>query len=694
MSNRRLSQACLLILLALAAPLHAQEHPPSRAGAASTKSAKDRAGIPVTHQLVIDRCKACHDVDEQGRMSRISYMRKSPEGWEISIKRMVRLYEILLEPAEAREMVRYLANDHGLTREEAARGLYEAERRVHWSEADRDQDLRKTCGACHTLGRVLSQQRDEKEWKLLKATHLAFFPLADFQAFRGRSRFGGDSGIDFENMTEAEIEEIFERRRREARRKGDRADKVLRALAKSQPLMSESWKTWSVNRRSVPVAGTWAVKGHEVGVGDLFGTLVVRKDGEDTYVTEWRLARADGSSLVRRGKGILYAGYSWRGRSSGEGDEESWREVLLLDDSWNAMKGRLFWGAYSEIGIDVDLMRLTGTPRIFAVQNGALPIPSQSHRLTVLGDGFPEDLAAGDFSLGQGITVKNAVRESADRVVLTVDVAVTAERGRRKISFRATPGPDLLVLYDTVDYIKVEPGRGLARVGGRAMPPQTERFEAWSMNRGPDGKLYTEDDYAIEVVPAKWSLEEFPIRENDDDVRFVGRIDADTGVFTPALDGPNPNRRFEANNVGEVYVVAETELEVRDVPLKSKPPTKPGKWGKPPAAARGGGRRGRPAGGEPEPPAGAEGEHGPPPAPPANPPPAGEEERPPSPPDVSPQQEKPQEEATTEPAPKPTEPPKQEPIVKVKRVFRARGRLLVTVPIYARWDRLEWNEDR
>ena len=692
MSNRRLPQVFLLVLLALTASYDAQERRPSRSRGASSASSMERPGIPVTNQLVIDRCKACHDVDDKGRMSRISYMRKSPEGWEISIKRMVRLYEVPLVPAEAREMVRYLSNDHGLTRDEAARGLYEAERRVHWSEADRDQDLRKTCGACHTLGRVLSQQRDGKEWKLLKATHLAFFPLADFQAFRGRSMFGRDSGIDFENMTEAEIEEVFEQRRREARRKGDRADKVLRALAKTQPLMSESWKTWSVNRRSVPVEGTWAVKGHEVGRGDLFGKLVIRKEADDSYVTEWRLTRADGSSLIRRGKGLLYAGYSWRGRASSEGDDETWREVLLLNESWNAMSGRLFWGAYNEIGIDVELMRLTGAPRIFAVQNGALPIPSESIRLTVLGDGFPADLVADDFALGQGVTVTEATREAADRVILTVDVSESAKRGRRKVSFRAIPGPDLLVLYDTVDYIKIEPGRGLARVGGRTMPPQTERFEAWSMNRGPDGRLYTADDYPIEVVPAKWSLEEFPIRENDDDVRFVGRIDADTGVFTPGLDGPNPERRFEANNVGEVYVVAETELEVRDVPLTQKPPMKPGKWGRPPGARRQG-RGGRPSGaGEENPPAGpgAEEGHGPPPSQPPEPQVVGDEDAPPSPSAAPHGQEKPRE----KPSPKPAEKPAAKPIVMVKRSYRARGRLIVTVPIYARWDRLDWNEDR
>ena len=39
-------------------------------------------GIPVTSDLVQRVCGSCHRVDEQGRMSRISYQRTTPEGWQ------------------------------------------------------------------------------------------------------------------------------------------------------------------------------------------------------------------------------------------------------------------------------------------------------------------------------------------------------------------------------------------------------------------------------------------------------------------------------------------------------------------------------------------------------------------------------------------------------------------------------------
>ena len=41
-----------------------------------------------------------------------------------------------------------------------------------------------------------------------------------------------------------------------------------------------------------------------------------------------------------------------------------------------------------------------------------------------------------------------------------------------------------------------------------------------------------------------------------DDKDFVGTIDQKSGLFTPNLDGPNPQRRHGTNNYGDVWVVA------------------------------------------------------------------------------------------------------------------------------------------
>ncbi len=51
--------------------------------------------------------------------------------------------------------------------------------------------------------------------------------------------------------------------------------------------------------------------------------------------------------------------------------------------------------------------------------------------------------------------------------------------------------------------------------------------------------------------------EEFVASFGDDDVQYVGTIDAKTGFFTPASDGPNPKRKSQRNNYGDVWAVAQ-----------------------------------------------------------------------------------------------------------------------------------------
>ncbi|MBV8847681.1 MAG: hypothetical protein JO307_33120, partial [Bryobacterales bacterium] len=57
-----------------------------------------------------------------------------------------------------------------------------------------------------------------------------------------------------------------------------------------------------------------------------------------------------------------------------------------------------------------------------------------------------------------------------------------------------------------------------------------------------------------------WSIEEFYSVFGDDDKEFVGTLDGN-GLFTPNLDGPNPQRKFSRNNYGNVWVVATAKNE-------------------------------------------------------------------------------------------------------------------------------------
>ena len=593
-----------------------------------------RRGIAIEDPLVVVHCARCHKQDDDKLMTRISFLRKSPEGWSETIKRMIRLHGVQLSPTDAKQLVRSLANSNGLTRSEAERGLYESERRVHWSEESQDQDFRRACGECHPLGRVLLQQRDAEEWQLLRATHVAMFPLARGQMGGGppeeeMRRFGGPGGGGTNNArgrtrgsgaTPGGGGDSTPPRQGPTESVGDR---VLRKLSEDQPLFTESWDTWTKNRRDVPLAGTWTVVGHETGRGDLVGTAELQREAEGEYTVTWRLSFSDGTRLERSGRGLLYAGYSWRGRSQDPGpDGAQWREVLLLDDAWQQLRGRLFTGNYDEIGVDVTLHRDLARPRVLAVSDGAIPVPGVGHRVTVHGEALPATLTADDFFVGKGLRITAVERQSDRQAVLTLDADADAELGPRTIAFGSDPGSTRLQLYDTVDYVRIRPLQGFSRVGGLRMPKQLERFEAFAMHRGPDGKPYTDDDVDLFQVRPRWALEEFKVRDDDDDLAYVGAIDAQTGVFTPNVDGPNPARKWQANNVGDVFVTATVELDVAVRPEKPKPD---------PAA---------------------------------------------------------KEKAEEKDAP--AEPPPAAPLARERRTFLARSHLLVTVPLYTRWLVLDW----
>jgi quinohemoprotein amine dehydrogenase len=120
MMARRVAGGVLALAL-LAAPAQAQQP------ASTPPEAAADAGIPVTDELVVAKCGTCHRPDAQKRLTRISYRRASPENWERTIKRMIQLNHLALESAEARAIVKYLADNHGLAPDEARPVAFEAE---------------------------------------------------------------------------------------------------------------------------------------------------------------------------------------------------------------------------------------------------------------------------------------------------------------------------------------------------------------------------------------------------------------------------------------------------------------------------------------------------------------------------------------------------------------------------------------
>jgi quinohemoprotein amine dehydrogenase len=136
------------------------------------------------------------------------------------------------------------------------------------------------------------------------------------------------------------------------------------------------------------------------------------------------------------------------------------------------------------------------------------------------------------------------------------------------LSLRATTAVDGFAVYDTVDYVKVRPEDGMARLGGVKIPKQFVQFEAVAFHRGPDGEPLTDDDIELGPVEASWLLEEYHIRQDDDDLKYVGSIDQN-GLFTPNIEGPNPERGG-TNNFGDVWAVASYLPPEASRPLKGR----------------------------------------------------------------------------------------------------------------------------
>lgn len=501
------------------------------AGGLAAQSAT--VGYPIGSQTLIDRCSRCHTVDDQGRMSRISYLRKTPEGWQTSIRRMVALHGARLDPAEARDIVRYLADEQGLAPEELRPGRFEVERRIIEYDYPGDSGVEYTCIQCHSMGRVITQRRTKEEWALLLATHRGLYPLVDFQAFRrnGPPPPGGDPRHPMDVAID-HLSEVF-------------------------PLQTTEWTAWKATKRPPRLEGEWALSGYEPGRGPIYGRVTVRPGAGDAaaFTTQAEYVYAEsGQRVTRAGEALVYTGYQWRGRSNPGADTEL-REVMLLERDQRSMTGRWFAGAYDEIGPDVALTRLGAGAVVTGVYPHALR-RGETATVTVYGGRLPEAVAGqGALDFGAGVTVRNVRPRGAGSMTVEVAVADDASIGARDLFAFGTALSDAVVVHDGIDRIEVTPEMGMARVGGANFPKGYQRFEAIAWDDGPDGEPDTDDDLRLGRVSATWTLQEYAAVFGDDDVRYVGSMGSD-GTFTPSLDGPNPERRGNRNNVGDVWVIA------------------------------------------------------------------------------------------------------------------------------------------
>jgi len=113
-----------------------------------------------------------------------------------------------------------------------------------------------------------------------------------------------------------------------------------------------------------------------------------------------------------------------------------------------------------------------------------------------------------------------------------------------------------LKLTPRIDYLKISPEMGRARIyGGTNYPAEGVQFQAFAYSRGVDADDPL-DDFALGPVAADFSLAEEDTRPGDDDLAYLGGIEAD-GTYIPTGDyAPLPERGFGGEATGMVKVIA------------------------------------------------------------------------------------------------------------------------------------------
>ena len=473
--------------------------------------------IPVASEVVRGACGGCHQVDSHLCMSRISYQRKTPEGWEDTIRRMGRMNGIPSSASQAREIIRYLADAQGLTSSEAQGIAYALERQLNVQENVPNDDVRTLCTRCHSYARIAGERRTREEWLKLKDFHFASFP---------------------EELNSPDWP--------------GSADKALNYLAERFPLDTPEWERERGQRP--PAKGSWMVWGHEPGHGDYLGNVSIAPGPDGIYQNITSMEFANGEKEERKGEGVWYGGYQWRG-SATSSDGRTIREVFELSPDKKILEGRWFLEQHPEIGGEEQRYLDTGPTKILGILPRALQIPTPETNITILGINLPTDLRAGDLDLGNNVKIVSILKDTSSQVVARVSILSGTAVGLRDVHLRGAVGPKLLGLYDTYGYIRVLPERGGARMGGADVPKQLQQFEAVAYSDGQDGIAGTEDDFEIGTIHAKWEIGNYYYTYFVDDKQFVGTIDQ-TGLFTPSLETPNQKRPETLNNAGSVWVVA------------------------------------------------------------------------------------------------------------------------------------------
>jgi quinohemoprotein amine dehydrogenase len=485
---------------------------------AAVVAAEEAAISPITRH-----CAGCHPPlpDQENSYTRISEQRKSPEGWAMTIARMQQLGRLQITKEESRGLVKELSDSHGLTPAEAADYRYALEQQPNYIETIEDEALVIHCARCHTGARVALQRRTEEEWRLLGHYHIGQYPNAELSG----------SGREYD------IYKLF-------------TDELPKQLVKDYPLDMDAWNSWKSTTKS-ELSGSWMLVGNQPGKGDFSAVMTATATTGDGFALAVKGEYADGTLLVGKGSAVVFSGFEWRGSLTF--NDQAWKQVFAANIEGDQMQGRMFMTRHVETGISMQLRKMGSLSAVMQISPAYIKAGSKA-TLSISGTGLE-----GDINLGQGIKVKRILSKDKNRIVAQVKASKRAREGSRTVQVGDAVLDNNFTVYRKIAAIKVVPESAIARVGdnGGTIPKVTAAFQALALAAGSDGEANTADDISIGYLPAQWTVKPFDEQAvEDEDLKFAGVMDKNTGVFTPGAAGPNPERKFITNNAGNLGVVA------------------------------------------------------------------------------------------------------------------------------------------
>jgi quinohemoprotein amine dehydrogenase len=491
----------------------------------------------VGKEIVNSKCIACHIGNLNEGLSRISDQRKTPEGWYMTIKRMQREHGLSITSDEEANAIKYLSDYQGLTPDEIKPYTYVLDKIPNVSEENKNDLLTEMCVRCHSEARIGLQRRTADEWSNLIHFHVGQYATLELQA-------------------KARDKDCF----------GVAQKEVVPQLAKKFGKDKEKFDEYKKSIKDYKLPSKWVTYGHTPGIGDFTAILTLINSSDESYALLMDYKYANGEEYKARGIAILYGGTELRGSFEENGVKFS--QILHIDPKTNSFEGRMFEVLHPENGsILKGISTNTKDVSIIGVYPMALKIGEKTI-LSIAGTNLSKEV-----KISNNIKVLKTIKHNDNEIILEVETDKNIKPSQSNIHVGNKVFKNSITLYDNVDYLKVTPEYGIARIGGERndkILKQFSTFEAIGFTNGIDGKKGTEDDINLGVLPVTWNLEPYDkTAEEEKDIEYAGMINRYTGKFTPSEAGLNPKRKHSTNNVGNLNVIATYQDKNKQVEEKS-----------------------------------------------------------------------------------------------------------------------------